>query len=596
MMNRRHFLGQALACSAAAGLAAAWPRSIAASIPANNRPAGTAHRASVVDFGADPTGVRDVTGAVQRAIASLALSEARLVFPPGKYNFAASDSCAMAFRNYNGLEVFGNGAELIFNGDTRPFLLHSCRNVEIHDIKIDWARPPFSQGTVVVVTEGNAPSFTVAVDPDFLVDGTESVESLTECDSKTGLPTSGGLDANGAVRSMRLSAPQTLTLDCSRPLAVKPGMRLMLLHRTTADACLHLEACDTVLLESVTIFAGPGKGAVLHGCREVSFEDFSITQRPLSGRWLSLCGRGVEMVGCEGTVAVKRSQFKGMGDDAFHIFQPYWKIGSRVDETTVMIEGAGKQALPSWQLPSAGTILQLTDAANLSLLGEIAVASCVNTSVGTKLSFSETLSPVIKPGTLLCSVLKQARATIDHSSFSGNRGRGLVAHARTRVVNSRFHGCSGAAILFAADPEAMAGPVVQSVSVTDSSFDLCNYGAQAERRGVITVGTARDSRSADAALQRINQGVTLSRNLFANATGPAIDCASASWVTIEGNTFGRCDVSARPGDKPRAIVLRNVDQSQIDGNQSKLAQQIVLIGCTDTAVAVNNEPMVAVKT
>jgi hypothetical protein len=330
----------------------------------------------------------------------------------------------------------------------------------------------------------------------------------------------------------------------------------------------------------------------------VSLEDFSV--EPQARRWLSLCGRGVEMVACEGTVAIKRSQFKGTGEDAFHSFQPYWKIGSRMDETTVMIEGAGNQALPLWQLPSAGTILQLTDAANLSLLGEIAVASCENTPAGTRLSFSETHSPVIKPGTLVCSVLKQARTTIDHCSFSGNRGRGIVAHARTRIVNSRFHGCSDAAIVFAADPEAMAGPVVQSVSVTDSTFDLCNYGGQGDRRGVITVGTERDARIAGAPAQRTNQGVTLSRNLIGNVTGPAIDCASASWLTIEGNSFGRCDASARPGDKPRAdkprvIVLRNVDQSQIDGNQSKLAQEIVLIACTETVVAVNNEPLVTVK-
>ncbi len=595
MMNRREFLGQALACSAAAGLAAAWPRSVAASIPASSRPAGTAHRASVVDFGADPTGVRDVTDAVDRAIASLALHEARLVFPPGRYNFAASDNCAMSFRNYNGLEVFGNGAELIFNGNTRPFLLSACRDVEIHDIKIDWARPPFSQGTVAAVAQGNPPSFTVVLDPEFPAEGVEAVESLTEYDARTGLPAASGLDETGVIRSVRLSAPQTLMLECSRPMAVKPGMRLVLRHRITPDACIYLEACNTVLLESVAIFAGPGNGAVLHGCRDVSLEDFSVTPRPQSKRWLSLCGRGVQMVGCEGAVAIKRSQFKGTGEDALRIFQPYWKIGSRVDETTVILEGAGKQALPLWQLPSDGTILQLTDAANLSLLGEIAVASCENTPAGTRLSFTETLSPVIKPGTLVCSVLKQARATIDHCSFAGNRGKGVVAHARTRIVNSRFHGCSGAAIQFAADPVAMAGPVVQSVSVTDSSFDLCNYGAPDGRRGAITVGNAQNTPMAGVPAQRINQGVTLSRNLIANVTGPAIDCADASWLTIEGNTFGRCDGAARSGDKPRAIVLRNVAQSQIDGNQSKLPQQIVLIGCADTAVAVNNAPMVAVK-
>jgi hypothetical protein len=345
----------------------------------------------------------------------------------------------------------------------------------------------------------------------------------------------------------------------------------------------------------VVLYGGPGKGAVLHGCRDVSLEDFSVMPRPQTERWLSLCGRGVEMMGCEGTIAIERSQFKGMGEDALQLFQPYWRIKQRIDDKTVLIEGAGTTPLPKWQLPSTGTILQLTDARTLNLLGEIATESAENTPSGTRLSFSETLSPLIGTGTLLCSVLKQARAKIERSAFLGNRGCGVVAHARTRIVNSRFHGCSGSAVLFASDPNAMEGPAVQSVSVTDSTFDFCNYGGQGERRGVITVGTVRDGKLVGTPPQQMNEGVTVARNFFGNVTGPAIDCAGTSWLNVEGNSFGKCDVTAAANGKPRAIVLRNVDQTQVDGNQSKLAQEIVLINCTDKVATENNGLLVAVK-
>src|SRR6267154_1454068 len=86
-------------------------------------------RTSVADFGADPTGQKDATAAVQKAIASLAKRNARLVFPAGKYIFAASDSILMDLRGYEGLEIFGNGAELSFAGATQPLRLKDCKDL-----------------------------------------------------------------------------------------------------------------------------------------------------------------------------------------------------------------------------------------------------------------------------------------------------------------------------------------------------------------------------------------------------------------------------------------------------------------------------------
>ena len=120
MMQRREFLGHMVRTAVAGGTVLAAGRR---AWPLIATPEGTARRASVVDFGADPTGQNDATAAVQQAIASLARRNARLVFPAGKYTFAASDSILMGFRGYEGLEIFGNGAELSFAGATQPLRL-----------------------------------------------------------------------------------------------------------------------------------------------------------------------------------------------------------------------------------------------------------------------------------------------------------------------------------------------------------------------------------------------------------------------------------------------------------------------------------------
>src|SRR6201996_6768467 len=188
MMERREFLARAVRTAVAGGATLAAGRR---AWPLLEMTPGTARRASVVDFGADATGQKDATAAVQKAIASLTKRNARLVFPPGKYAFAASDSILMDFRGYEGLEIFGNGAELSFAGATQPLRLTDCKDLEIHDITVDWTRPPFSQG---IVRAAGARSVTVAVDPAYRVDGTEPVRALLGFESHGKSPITSGVN------------------------------------------------------------------------------------------------------------------------------------------------------------------------------------------------------------------------------------------------------------------------------------------------------------------------------------------------------------------------------------------------------------------
>ena len=130
MMQRREFLGNVVRTAAAGGAALIAGRSA--------WPLAESRRASVTDFGADPTGQKDSTAAVQKAIASLARRNARLVFPAGKYTFAGSSAVLMDFSGYEGLEIFGNGAELRFTGAMQPLRMMGCRDLEVHDFVIDW--------------------------------------------------------------------------------------------------------------------------------------------------------------------------------------------------------------------------------------------------------------------------------------------------------------------------------------------------------------------------------------------------------------------------------------------------------------------------
>jgi Pectate lyase superfamily protein len=578
-MQRREFLGHMVRTAVAGSTVMATGRSAWSLADATT---GTARRASVVDFGADPTGQKDATAAVQKAIASLAKRNARLVFPAGKYTFAASNSILMSFRGYEGLEIFGNGAELSFAGATRPFQLTDCKDLEIHDIIVDWTRPPFSQG---VVRSAGDHGVTVAIDPNYPVDGSEPIHALLGFNSKARMPVTSGVNIYD-VGTAQLRGRQMLEIPLSGRGSFKAGDRVVLLHTSSnaasSDAAaLRLEGCEEILLETVVFHAAPGAAVVFSGCRDITLDALRVIPHPGSGRLISSCGDGVEILDSTGTITAQHALIEGTAGAGMRMQQSYWRLSEVKDPQVALLASTDGKPVPEWLLPAQGTFMQLSAAGSLKLLGEIAVTKAEAVPGGMQLTFEETLSPAIGKGALFClSATNQAQLKMDDCSFRGGPYAGLVAQSRIRVANSSFSGYAGPAILLAPDLEHMRGPVVENIHITDSSFNQCNLGL-GEKRGAITIDTQPGRSQAATPADRINEGITLQRNTFHDLGGPAIYCAGATWLDVESNRFTNCDTLRSAGAEPRAIVLRNLDQSTITTNEAAAPAKIVMIDCTD---------------
>jgi hypothetical protein len=169
---------------------------------------------------------------------------------------------------------------------------------------------------------------------------------------------------------------------------------------------------------------------------------------------------------------------------------------------------------------------------------------------------------------------------MDDCKFLGGPSIGLVVQSRARVANGTFRGYGGPAILLAPDLANMRGPVVENVHINDCSFAECNLAA-GDEYGAITIDTQPHPGSAAAQIARVNEGITIQRNIFSRLDGPAIYCAGATWLDVESNRFDDCDRRRPPGEQPRTIVLRNLDESTVAANEANAAGKIVLIDCTD---------------
>ncbi len=582
MMQRREFLGHMVRTTAAAGAVMATRHSAWAFA---DMPPGTSRRASVVDFGADPTGQKDATEAVQKAIASLAKRNARLVFPAGKYIFAASDTALMSFHDYEGLEIFGNGAELSFAGATQPLTVTGCKDLEIHDIIVDWIRPHFSQGTVRAVGDR---SVTVAVDPDFPINGSEHVQALLGFSGKGATVVPTGENIYGVV-SVQSRGAQLLEVSLAERPRYKAGMRLVLLHPVGGAAAIRLDGCEEVLLETVMFHASSGPAVLLSGCHDISLDTVRVMPHPGSGRLISSCGGGIEILDCSGSVTAQHALISATAGAGLRVQQSYWRLTETPEPQVAVVASADGRPVPASLLPIQGTYLQLSEAGTLQLLGEIAVTKAEPAPGGMKLTFEETLSPTIGKGTLFClSAVNQPQMKLDDCKFTGGPYAGIVAQSRARINSSSFTGYAGPAILMAPDVERMRGPVVEGIHITECSFTQCSLATSEPVRGTVIVANNPEAPESGTPAHRGNEGITLQRNTFSHLGCPAIYCADASWVDIESNHFDSCDMAHAAGATPRAIVLRNLNESTVTLNDAKAAATIVMVDCTDKVKAGDN--------
>ena len=352
-----------------------------------------------------------------------------------------------------------------------------------------------------------------------------------------------------------------------------------------------LDGCEQILLEAVVFHTAPGAAVVLSGCRDITLDTVRVIPHPESGRLISSCGSGVEILDSTGTISVDHALIQGTAGAGMRVQQAYWRVSQITDPQVAVLASTDGKPVPAWLLPVQGTYMQISHAGNLTLLGEIAVTKAQAVPGGMQLTFSETLSPAVGKGTLFClSATNQAQLKMDDCKFRGGPATGLVAQSRVRVGNSSFSGYAGSAILLAPDLERMRGPVVENVHITDCNFDRCNLSRDGEW-GAITIDTEPERTSATTPAERINEGITLQRNTFHDLGGPAIYCASATWLDVESNRFNNCDRLRPAGAKPRAIVLRNVDESTITGNEGSTPAKIVTIACTEKVKVSDNGPL-----
>lgn len=453
-----------------------------AKLSVQGAPAGAAV-VRAADFGAVADDGKDDSEAIRAALAACqAQAPARLLFQPGRYDLLMSgngvagipdlDRIGLLLSDLHDLTIDGQGAEMILHREASAIVLRSCQNVLIQNLRVDWERPPFTQGMVVSMRDV---SIDVVVDPGFVLSDGLTVNKVMRFDSESRLLDDAeplivecgrrlvgdGPHVDEFVKTpwrTSLAGDGIIRMHCGdgdeagqRLLrSVREGDLLLLRHGDYRNNGVTVIDSDGVLFQDVSIYAAAGMGYWANNSGDLGLERFRIEPRPDSGRLMSVTADGLQFKDCHGTLQIEACKVLRQGDDCLNVKGRYHRIVEQ-DDARVTMKLWRQNSLP----PVAGERFAVFSSGGeqIGVLEAGAVHATSDPMVWV-LEAAGGMADWSGQATLLASLDHSPAAVVVRGCEMGeNRGRGILLQARNALIeHNTIRSTSNIAIWVAHDP------------------------------------------------------------------------------------------------------------------------------------------------
>jgi hypothetical protein len=544
-------------------------------------------RISILEYGADPTGIQDSTRAIQNAIASVRVKLAQaLVFPRGSYRLDSVQRIAMDFTGMSNFEIDGGGSTLLMGRDARCISITRCSNAVIRDFTIDWDPLPFTQGTV---TASGSYGFLLQVDPGFPVPAIADLLAIGSYDRSTKvLARKPFLDLYPRSAKAQAAGASELRVEMTLSSPMPVGTVLVLRFKGGHDVIGITDSHD-VAVRSVKVCSSYSAGFTVTRCRDLTFDGLTIGMPAGSNRLLSTNADGIDFHNCTGALLLQKCVLFGMGDDGINTITEMWRLRSGAGSTASIFKRSGGPVAAS-ELSSPEGSLDILDAHDLHAIGHAkAVPSKDNRSqvqIDVRTMSSNVDGAVVVDSTLAPKV------QIFDCEFRGNRARGLIVHSNVEIRDCIFQNTTLSAILLAPDSVYMEGPPTRNVTIQSSHFSGCHYGSK-DPEGSITVDVMHSYSRRTAIPDGQAENVKIIDNFFESCATAAIACRSVDQLVIQENRFGPTWTEGDGSSLPRAMILSQLTNSTIANNVSIVPNAIFLDRSERTTVMANDRFTVA---
>jgi len=502
----------------------------------------------------DPGVEFDLNGFINQ---KLDAGETNIVVPPGRYRVPEVDNYHLYFSGRNDISIIADGVEMICTETVPAIRIKNCNNFKIQGISVDYDPLPFTQGAIV---ELSADKNTLTID---LIDGYSSTLKGNKAeiyDPDTGelvTTTYYGITYSVDTQSRRviLTKPSNYNITSS----FEEVGDIVVIDSRSNKSIPHAivpEGCSGLVLENVTLYAGPTFGFFETNCSGSQYINCKIDRRPLA---TDIQARGVRrlrsnnadgfhskhaMVGPSYIQCVSRYN----GDDGIAINGNYHvvtaSIGSRLS-----VVGKGAQAinlaigdsveLVSYngkRLPNAKIIgieigPELTTEEKSFLQNKTFYAEAAN-SYKAPFVYYVTLdrSVYLPMGSVIASTNRIGNNFEIRDCIIGpNRSRGVLVKSSNGIITGNtFTNNWGQAIKLAPEYVWLEAGSGSNITVSDNVISGCHdvaiavyaYGGN----GAIAPVGAHDN-------------IQITGNSISGSSNPAIAITSTSNLKLENNTI-----------------------------------------------------------
>ena len=428
------------------------------------------------------------------------LSDARrdgageIVLEPGTYHFYAENALDMSLWISNhdqqptqqvmlplvdlhNLKIRGNGSTFIFHGKCLPVLFMDCENVTLEGVRIDFARPLYSEakvlgfqdGKTVVSVDKKAFPYEIHGDKLFFVGENYSLQ-----------PIHSAIAFRAGTKNI---VSNTADIGCGNTVTVLPDGKIAL-HRDfsrdgdgvavgdtltlrtwwrPAPACVIYRAKDTTLRDvsihssfGMTLLAQRSENITIAGTKTAEAKTSGMFPRPETGRVYSASADATHFSNVKGLVRVENSFFETMMDDAINVHSTCLDIAEIVAPDTIRCRYRHGQAI-GFEIFEPGENLRFIAGKTLENATETVPVKAVRRISPTEvlITLSGSVPASVKPGDAVENADYQPEVIFRGNVVQNNRARGALFTTPRKVLveDNIFRNVAGSAILLAGDAQ-----------------------------------------------------------------------------------------------------------------------------------------------
>lgn len=348
---------------------------------------------NALDYGADPTGVKDSARAIQEAFAAAkratedGASSVTVSFPKGEYHIykdyaekreyhtsntnsieSPEKTIGLLIEDQKNFTLEGNGSLFMMHGNMMALAVVRSQNVTLHDFSWDFGVPTVSEMTVTGMGTEDGKPYTDFFIPScfpYEIQGT-TLQWSSELSPYTGQPywTATGIHNSygivgyqpdeemsrnyytsespfSGVSQIRKLDDTTVRIlyQSARPSMQKLGMVLELAgnaYRETAGAFTW--ESENVTARGVNVHYMHGFGWLIQMSRDVYYYDCNLTPRENSGHVTVSFADGIHASGAAGDLVIENCNFANTHDDPINLHGTFTRVEERKDDHTLILK------------------------------------------------------------------------------------------------------------------------------------------------------------------------------------------------------------------------------------------------------------------